>query len=134
MMDGTSGTSDRTRAAMHACYAALRTLDADAFARTFEPDGVVTEGPSTPSLRGREAIRELIASLALDFRSMTREPEEVYVTDGSAAVAWRGEVTTVAGRTAPLSGIDLFEVSDAGRIVSLQWYWDADLLRRLAEA
>src|SRR5215475_15545000 len=89
---------DRVSRAVRAYFLAIRAMDAEAFANTFAEDGTIFDPVGTPAITGRDAIREFLASICKNFKSVGLTEEAVFVAGNSAAVKWTGKGTSVTGK------------------------------------
>ncbi|WP_308798206.1 SDR family oxidoreductase [Agromyces silvae] len=99
--------------------------DLDAILGFFTPDAVWS-GPSG-TVHGREAIREFYAASAARFPGLEVRMGAVLGDDREAAISWEASFRDHAGRTFPLTGVNLFRVED-GRFSSLTTFNDPSTL------
>jgi len=61
------------------------------------------------------------------------QPESFFESGDRIAVQWTDTGTSMMGKTAHLSGINVFTIDDAGLIFRLDGYWDvAAMLAQIA--
>ncbi|MGI8743832.1 MAG: nuclear transport factor 2 family protein [Bryobacteraceae bacterium] len=112
---------------------ACNARDADAFVGTFAPDAVSYDPVGDPPHVGRAALRKFAEGLFVPTMQIRFKVERVFVSGNSAAFAWTGRVTVPDGRSAIAEGIDVIEISDAGKIQKMQAYWDPAAMRALLQ-
>jgi steroid Delta-isomerase len=116
-------TPEQVRAAVDAYVEAYNRNDRQAFLDAFAADGVIVDPVGTPPHVGIEArgafwdgVHQLSESLKLDAH-------DLHVAGDGAAM-----VFTVLARTGDsgvaMDAVDVFSVSDDGRITRLEAYWD----------
>jgi steroid delta-isomerase len=123
---------DKISYAVRAYFLAIRAMDADAFANTFAEDGTTFDPVGSPAISGRAAIREFLASICKNFKSVGLTEESVFVAGNGAAVKWIGKGTSVTGKDVNFDGIDVFEVNEDGKIQTVRAYWNpAEMIAQL---
>ena len=125
-------SADKISRAVRAYFLAIRAMDADAFANTFAEEGTTFDPVGTPGITGREAIREFLASICKNFKSVGLTEESVFVAGNGAAVKWTGRGTSASGKEVRFEGIDVFEVNADGKIQTVHAYWNpAEMIAQL---
>jgi steroid delta-isomerase len=118
--------------AVRAYFLAIRAMDADAFANNFAEDGTTFDPVGTPGITGREAIREFLASICRNFKSVGLTEESIFVAGNGAAVKWMGRGTSQTGKEVRFEGIDVFEINPDGKIQTVRAYWNpAEMIAQL---
>jgi steroid delta-isomerase len=105
-------------------FAANNRLDADAVAALFAPTAHMERVPGTPSIEGREAIRQAYRQLFGALLQSDVTAINTFIFGNGAAVLYRGEFTAKSGKSAAMEGIDVFEINEAGQIQAIRFYWD----------
>ncbi|KJS55926.1 nuclear transport factor 2 family protein [Streptomyces rubellomurinus] len=104
--------------------------DADAWADAFAEDGVFHDPIGTAPITGRTAIRAFIASVLPGFRPfLGLTPVEAHTTGRHVAVMWRGAAVALDGRPVNWSGINTYELDDAGLIREAKAYFNLGVFR-----
>jgi steroid delta-isomerase len=125
-------TPDRISRAVRAYFLAIRAMDAEAFANTFAEDGTTFDPVGTPGITGRAAIREFLASICKNFKSVGLTEDCVFVAGNGAAVKWTGRGISNTGKEVKFEGVDVFEVNEEGKIQNLRAYWNpAEMIAQL---
>ena len=123
---------DKISRAVRTYFLAIRAMDAEAFANTFAEDGTTFDPVGTPGITGRPAIREFLASICKNFKSVGLTEDSVFVAGNGAAVKWTGHGTSVDGKEVKFEGVDVFEVNEDGKIQTLRAYWNpAEMIAQL---
>src|SRR5947207_8141773 len=115
---------DKISRAVRAYFLAIRAMDAEAFANTFAEDGSTEDPIGTPAIKGRTAIREFLASICKNFKSVGLTEDHVFVAGDGAAVKWTGKGTSANGKEVNFEGIDVIEVNEDGKIQRVRAYWN----------
>ena len=108
---------------VEAYFAATRAMDLDAWLATFAPDAVMYD-PSGPPVRGHAALRQFFQGITGAFERVGLTEQTIYAFATRAAAQWVGEGTGKNGRRVKFTGIDVFEINDAGTIQTLWGYWN----------
>ncbi|PYS21504.1 MAG: ketosteroid isomerase [Acidobacteria bacterium] len=125
-------SADKISRAVRAYFLAIRAMDADAFANTFAEDGTTCDPMGTPSIAGRDGIREFLSSICKNFKSVGLTEESIFVAGNGAAVKWTGKGTSANGKEVRFEGIDVFEVNQDGKIQNVWAYWNpAEMIAQL---
>ena len=119
---------------VEAYFAATRAMDLDAWLATFASDAVMYD-PSGPPMRGHAALRQFFQGIMGAFERVGLTEQTIYAFAPRAAAQWVGEGTGKNGRRVQFTGIDVFEINDAGTIQTLWGYWDpAAMMTELSHA
>jgi len=125
-------SSDRISRAVRAYFLAIRAMDADAFANTFAEDGTTYDPVGSPGIKGRGGIRDFLASICQNFKSVALTEDSIFVAGNGAAVKWTGRGTSTNGREVRFEGVDVFEVNEDGKIQTVRAYWNpAEMIAQL---
>ena len=123
---------DKVSRAVRGYFLAIRAMDADAFANSFAEDGTTHDPEGTPAITGRAALREFLASICKNFKSVSLDEDSVFVAGNGAAVKWTGRGTSASGREVNFEGIDVFEMDEDGKIKTIHAYWNpAEMIAQL---
>jgi steroid delta-isomerase len=123
---------DKISRAVRAYFLAIRAMDADGFANTFAEDGTTFDPVGTPGITGHDAIREFLASICKNFKTVGLTEESVFVAGNGAAVKWTGRGISATGKEVNFEGIDVFEVNADGKIQTVRAYWNpAEMIAQL---
>jgi steroid Delta-isomerase len=123
---------DKISRVVRAYFLAIRAMDADAFANNFAEDGATCDPMGSPPISGRNGVREFFASICKNFKSVALNEDSVFVAGNGAAVKWTGRGTSVNGKEVNFEGIDVFEVSQEGKIQNVWAYWNpAEMIAQL---
>jgi len=113
-------------------FLAIRAMDAEAFANSFAENGTTYDPVGTPGITGREALREFLASICKNFKSVGLTEDAVFIAGNGAAVKWTGKGTSNSGREVRFEGIDVIEVNEDGKIQTVHAYWNpAEMIAQL---
>jgi steroid delta-isomerase len=125
-------SADRVSRAVRAYFLAIRAMDADAFANTFAENGTTCDPMGAPPITGRDALREFFQAICKNFNSVALTEEQVFVAGNGAAVKWTGQGTSINGKEVKFEGIDVFEISEDGKIQNVWAYWNpAEMIAQL---
>jgi steroid delta-isomerase len=117
---------------VRAYFLAIRAMDPEAFANCFAEDGTTQDPVGTPAVTGRAAIRDFLASICTNFKSVSLTEDAVFVAGNGAAVKWSGKGTSANGKEVNFEGIDVIEVNQDGKIQNVRAYWNpAEMIAQL---
>jgi steroid delta-isomerase len=123
---------DKVSRAVRSYFLSIRAMDPDAFANSFAEDGTTFEPVGAPGITGRDAIREFLASICKNFKTVGLTEDSVFVAGNAAAVKWTGKGTSNSGKEVNFEGIDVIEVNEDGKIQTLRAYWNpAEMIAQL---
>jgi steroid Delta-isomerase len=115
-----------------AYFAALRAMDQRAWVNTFAEDAVTYDPVGAPPTKGHQKLEEFFQTITAAFKEVGLTEDQVFVAGNGAAVKWTGRGISKQGRKVHFEGIDVFEVNEAGKIQSLQAYWNpAEMVAQL---
>ena len=117
-------SKEAIQSAVAAYFAATGSMDANAVAEAFAPDGVANDPVGTPPHAGRDAIRRFMERTLVETERVVATPDQVFVAGDGAAFSWTVQLTTKHGRSVTFKGIDVIQVNDQGKIQTLHAYWD----------
>jgi ketosteroid isomerase-like protein len=118
--------------AVKAYFAALRAMDQRAWVNTFAEDAVTHDPVGAPPTKGHQKLGEFFQTITAAFKEVGLTEDQVFVAGNGAAVKWTGSGISKQGRKVHFEGIDIFEVNEAGKIQSLQAYWNpAEMVAQL---
>lgn len=118
--------------AVKAYFAAIRAMDQQAWVNTFAEDAVTHDPVGAPPTEGHQKLGEFFQTITAAFKEVGLTEDQVFVAGNAAAVKWTGTGVSKQGRKVRFEGIDIFEVNEAGKIQSLQAYWNpAEMVAQL---
>jgi steroid delta-isomerase len=113
---------------LNAYYAALNTLEPDAFVNTFAPDAVSNDPVGAPPNNGHAGVRQFINGLAAAFSKVDMSQDFTSIAGDRAAVKWTVNGVLADGRSVTFEGIDVFELNAESKIQNLWGYWDPSVI------
>ncbi|HYJ87691.1 MAG TPA: nuclear transport factor 2 family protein [Pyrinomonadaceae bacterium] len=115
-----------------AYFAAIRAMDIPAIVDTFAEDAVTEDPVGTPPNLGHKRIEEFFQTVTAGFKEVGLTEDQVFISGNAAAVKWTGRGVSKEGRRVKFEGIDIIEVNEAGKIQTLQAYWNpAEMVAQL---
>jgi steroid Delta-isomerase len=105
-------------------FAAIRAMDAERWANTFDANAVSHDPVGTPPLHGHEALRQFLTQVNSGFESFGLTEDSIFINGNSAAVKWTGKGTGRNGKSVTFEGIDVIDCNDEGKIVLVRAFWD----------
>ena len=121
-----------TAKAVKEYFAALRAMDQQAWVNTFAEDGVSYDPVGAPAINGHQRLAEFFQTITAAFKEVGLTEDHVFIAGNSAAVKWTGRGTSKQGRAVHFEGIDVLTVNEAGKIETLQAYWNpAEMVAQL---
>ena len=113
-------------------FAALRSMDQQAWVNTFAEDAVTYDPVGAQPTRGHQKLGEFFQTMTAAFKEVGLTEEQVFVAGNGAAVKWSGRGISKQGRKVRFEGIDVFEVNEAGKIQTIHAYWNpAEMVAQL---
>lgn len=113
-------------------FAALRAMDKDAWVKTFAEDAVTNDPVGAPPTQGHQRLAEFFETITAAFKEVGLTEDEIFISGNGAAVKWTGRGISKQGRKVHFEGIDVFEINEAGKIQTLQAYWNpAEMVAQL---
>ena len=109
---------------IHEYFAALQSMQVEAWLATFAADGASHDPAGTPPHVGHAALQQFFEFLTAAFASVTIGADQILVQGSRAAVTWRASGVGQNGRAVQFKGIDVFEINDAGKIQTVWGIWD----------
>ena len=113
-------------------FAALRAMDRSAWVNTFAEDAISNDPVGAPPIVGHQKLGEFFDTITAAFKEVGLTENEMFIAGNGAAVKWTGRGVSKQGRDVKFEGIDVFEISEAGKIQSLHAYWNpAEMVAQL---
>jgi steroid delta-isomerase len=117
-------TPDQVRATVSAYVDAIHTKDRESFVGLFSTDAV-TQDPVPGELNeGPVAIGRWWDTMLAPLEKVAFEIRDVHVCGDQAAMVWSITATPQGMSAIIMKGVDLFTVTDDGKIRSMYAYWD----------
>jgi steroid Delta-isomerase len=123
-------TPEQVRTAVTAYCDAYGANDKEAFLDVFSDDGVVLDPVGTPEHVGRDARAAFWDGVHGLADSLSFDVHHVHVCAEQAAMVFTINARMGAGGMA-IDAVDIFTVSDDGKITNLAAYWDMAAARPL---
>ncbi len=105
-------------------FVAIRRMDPDAWMGCFTEQAISYEPGGPAPLHGHAALRQFLAGVLVAFQAIDLTEDHVFLSGNRAAVKFTGRGTGKNGRKVVFEGIDVFEMSQDGRIQTMWGYWD----------
>lgn len=121
-------SQNNIRNTINAYFAANNARDVDGFVSAFAADAYLYNAAETSPITGRDAVVQVAEQSLLPYREVSATIERIFIAGNGAAVFYTGHLTAQNGRTAPIEGIDVFEINDEGKIQSIRFYLDPTLV------
>lgn len=115
-----------------AYFAAFGTLDQQAWVNTFAEDAVSHDPVGTDAIVGHQKLGEFFQTITAAFKEVDLTTTDIFIAGNGAAVRWSGRGISKQGRKVHFEGIDVFALNEAGKIQTLNAYWNpAELVAQL---
>lgn len=105
-------------------FAAIRRMDPDAWVACFTEQATSYEPGAPAPLQGHTALRQFLAEVLAAFQTIGLTEDHVFSSGNRVAVKFTGRGTGKNGREVVFEGIDVFEISQDGRIQTMWGYWN----------
>jgi steroid delta-isomerase len=118
--------------AIKAYFAAIRSMDGEAWLATFAPNATSYDPVGAPPTVGHDALRQFFAAIVAPFDKVGLTEDHVFIAGNGAAVKWTGRGKGKNGRDVRFEGIDIFEFNEEGLIQTVRAYWNpAEVMMQL---
>jgi uncharacterized protein (TIGR02246 family) len=117
-------TPDQVRATVSAYVDAINTKDRASFVGLFAADAVTQDPVPGPLNEGPAAIGQWWDSMLAPLDNVAFGIRDVHVCGDQAAMVWTITATPQGMDSIIMKGVDLFRVTDDGKIRSMYAYWD----------
>ena len=105
-------------------FVAIREMNQNAWVNTFTEDAISHDPVGTPAIEGHQKLGEFFQSITAAFKEVNLTEDHVFVAGNQAAVKWTGIGTSKQGNKVRFEGIDVFTINEAGKIQTLEAYWN----------
>ena len=105
-------------------FAAIRSMDREAFTAVFTADGVSHDPVGAPPISGHDGLRQFFQGLEATFSELDMRETAVYINKNEAAVHWQANGVGKNGKSTRFSGIDVFTFHTNGQISNIRAYWN----------
>lgn len=105
-------------------FATIRRMDPDAWVACFTEQATGYEPGAPAPLQGHAALRQFLAGVLTAFQAIDLREDHVFSSGNRVAVKFTGRGTGKNGRKVVFEGIDVFEISQEGKIQTMWGYWD----------
>ena len=116
-------SEETIRQTINEYFAAISSLDLEAWIATFAADAVSYE-PGNPPLAGSDALRAFFNGVAGGFETIEMKPDQIFPVGNEAGVKWSARGTGKNGRAVTFEGVDVFTVNADGKIQTVKAYWN----------
>jgi steroid delta-isomerase len=118
--------------AVKSYFEAIRAMDEQAWVNTFAEDAISYDPVGALPIRGHQRLAEFFQTITAAFKEVGLTEDRVFIAGNGAAVKWTGAGVSKQGRKVHFEGIDVFEINEAGKIQTLQAYWNpAEMVAQL---
>jgi steroid delta-isomerase len=113
-------------------FAALRSMDQQAWVNTFASDAISYDPVGAPPIHGHKSLAEFFQTITAAFKEVGLSEDQIFIAGNGAAVKWTGRGKSKQGKQVKFEGIDVFEINEAGKIQTLHAYWNpAEMVAQL---
>lgn len=117
-------------AAVRGYFATLREGDRAGWLAAFAEDAELADPVNAPPATGHAGLEGFWDRMMGMFERVELIEGEILVAGRHAAAAWTGRNTARNGKVADFTGINTFEVDEAGKLRRVAGYWDARAMLR----
>lgn len=118
-------SAEAMRDAVERYFAAWTRLDPAAYTACFCDDGILHDPYGSTPHRGTKSLREFFNGVTHALEEVRIEGDAVHVAGNRAAVVFRGKAVGKNQKHVEVTGVDVFEFDEGGRITTLWAYWDS---------
>ena len=112
------------QAAINTYVAGVESMDVERAFNAFAPDGAM-HYPGAGRLQG-DALREFGQHFFGALTNASLSMEQPFIVDNRAAATFTLRITAKNGRSVTAEGIDVFEISDDGKVQNVWAYYDPE--------
>lgn len=105
-------------------FTAIRRMDPDAWVACFTEQAISYEPGAPAPLQGHAALHQFLVGVLAAFQTIGLTEDHVFLYENRVAVKFTGRGTGTNGREVVFEGIDVFEISQDGKIQTMWGYWD----------
>ncbi|MCE3224886.1 MAG: putative Steroid delta-isomerase [Nitrospira sp.] len=105
-------------------FATIHRMDPDAWVACFTEQATSYEPGAPAPLHGHAALRQFLVRVLAAFQTIRLMEDHVFLYGNRVAVKFTGRGTGTNGREVTFEGIDVFEISQDGKIQAMWGYWD----------
>ena len=109
-------------------FSALNDLDQAAYVACFSNNAVLSDPYGGRIFDGSSGLEKWFHGMKRTWAEFNIRPESSFESGDRVAVQWATTATSVTGKIAQFSGINVFTIDDAGRILRLEGYWDVSAM------
>jgi steroid delta-isomerase len=114
---------------------AISAVDVDRYVDTFADDVVAYEPVGTDALIGKAGVRQFFENTANLFAKIDFKFTFVETIGDEIALKWQANGTGKNSQNVSFEGIDIWNLSQAGKIKTLRAYWNpAPVIAKLTQA
>lgn len=104
-------------------FAALNSLDREAYVACFTEDALLRDPYGGPVLTGTAGLNKFFDGMERTWQRFQMTPGDAYPAGDRVAVPWEAVATAGNGKEARFAGVNVFTLRD-DKISQLDGYWD----------
>ena len=125
-------TAVQIEAAIEEYFASIGSLDVQRYVSNFASDGVLEDPVGTPPVQGTQSLTAYFGGIIAPFSEIKPKVQDIIVCGNEAAVNWKLKLTTTTGKHITTDGMGVFRFDQAGKLKTVQEFWDlATFLQQL---
>ena len=117
-------TPVQVRATVSSYVGAIQAKDRESFLGLFTADAVTQDPVPGPLNQGPDAIANWWATMLAPMEKIVFDIRDLHVCGDQAAMVWTITATPPGATPFEMKGVDVFTVTDDGKIRSMYAYWD----------
>lgn len=117
-------SKEAIEAVVAAYFTNMAAMNPEGWLDNFAQDAVSYDPVGHPPAKVHEGFREFFGQLQGVFEQLESTTEHIFVAGNEAAVKWTIRGVSKSGKSVTFEGITVFEVNEAGKILTTRAYWN----------
>lgn len=117
-------TPEQMEAAVEEYFDSIGSLNVQRYVNNFAANGVLEDPVGTPPIQGTQNIAGYFGAIIAPFSQIKPKVQEVIPCGQEAAVNWKLNLTTAAGKKITIDGMGIFKFDQTGKLQSVREFWD----------
>lgn len=121
-------SKESIQAVVAAYYANIAMMNSERWVDLFAEDAVSYDPVGHPPTHIHEGYQGFFQRMRATFERLEAKTEDIFVAGNEAAVKWTMQGVSIQGKSVTFEGITVFEMNEAGKILTTRAYWNPEAL------
>ena len=121
-------SKESIEAVVAAYYANMAMMNSERWVDLFAEDAVSYDPVGHPPTHIHEGYQGFFQRMRATFERLEATTEDIFVAANEAAVKWTMQGVSIQGKSVTFEGITVFEMNEAGKILTTRAYWNPEAL------